>query len=111
MNLLSDILVKNSLVFKKLQEIDLRSISKIKSYKIYYAIDINGFYSIIIFRNAKSRFVNRNLLIFEELFNTVLSLFDLNFTKRYFFINSQICSKSRKTLEDKGFKIYDFVWN
>ena len=98
---ISELLLSKKLLLKNFKTLDTKEFSKKRSYEIYFGVDLDGFFTLVFVRNAKSRFISKDA-------NELLSL-DKIVKKRVLFYNSQMCSKSKKILEESEFIFYDFV--
>ncbi len=100
---------KKRSIFKKLEKIDNRLLETKKRIEIYDGVDLKSYYYCIFYSKQKSRFVVKNANDLEDLFIKVISLKKHNYKKKILLIECQICSKAKKYLEEKGWKIYVFV--
>ena len=98
---ISELLRSKKLLLKNFKMLDTKEFSKKRSYEIYFGVDLDGFFTLVFVRNAKSRFISKDA-------NELLNL-DKIVKKRVLFYNSQMCSKSKKILEESEFIFYDFV--
>ncbi len=93
MNEILDILVKNKIICKKLDEFKLNTRKKIKA---YLGINTKNEYCFILVVNKKSRLLKKDI---EELLKF---LPDLNFRykKKILITKAPICSKASELLKD-----------
>ena len=88
-----DILVKNKIVCKKLQEIKLNTKKKIKA---YLGVNIKNEYCFILVVDRKSRILRKDIEEFLKL------LPDINFRykKKILITKAPICSKALELIKD-----------
>jgi len=93
------------LLFSELRSINLKDFGIKKRYKIYEGVDIKNRYVLIIIIDRKSRFLSRDA---ESILGTVEIIKekkDHGYKLIYTLISSPICSKAKKILEDRGYKV------
>ncbi len=93
-------------IFKKFEKIDNKTLKTRKKIDIYKAVDLKSFYVTIFFYNGKSRFVLKNAKEILELMERVKEVSGHNYKKSILVVDGAICSKSKKFLEERGWKIY-----
>ncbi len=88
-----DILVKNKIICKKLQEIKLNTKKKIKA---YLGVNIKNEYCFILVLDRKSRILRKDIEEFLKL------LPDINFRykKKILITKAPICSKALELIKD-----------
>lgn len=97
------------ILLKNLQCVDLSKFTKKRTYKCYYGVDIKGFYTIVLIRDAKSRFLISDFEFVEYLYAQICTKIGANIKKLICFYNSDICSKTLNSFKQKGWKSYAFV--
>lgn len=97
------------ILLKNLKDIDLSKFTKKRTYKCYYGVDTKSFYTIVLIRNAKSRFLLKEFEFIEELHFQICIQTGVNIKKLVCFYNSDICSKTLNAFKQKGWKSYAFV--
>ena len=102
-----DLLRRHKLLFKSSQTIDPKALDVKKRVDILKCVDQNSFYHFIIFIDAKSRFLQKNAEEVEAIYQKTVQFCDHNFKYRHIFIQNGLCSKARKRLEEKGWKVYN----
>lgn len=106
-NIISEIFIKNRILLRNLQTLDITEFSKKRAYSLFFGVDRNNFYTLIFFRNAKSKFLKKELNDLYEICKLVEIKFDTNIKKKVLFYKSQICSKILK--DTKDWKFYAFM--
>lgn len=101
--------VQRKILLRNLQDIDLNGVTNKRCYKCYLGIDLKGFYTILIIRNAKSKFLAKEFDILKEIYAFICKNTGINVKKLIFFYNSEICSKVLRLFKENGWKAYDFV--
>lgn len=101
--------VQRKILLRNLQDIDLGVITTKRCYKCYLGIDLKGFYTILIIRNAKSKFLAKDFTFLKEIYAFICKKTGISIKKLIFFYNSEICSKVLKLFGENGWKAYDFV--
>ena len=102
-----DQLRSRKLLFRSTQTIDPKVLGVKKRVDILKCVDQNSFYHFIIFIDAKSRFLQKNAEEVEAIYQKTVQFCDHNFKYRHIFIQNGLCSKARKRLEEKGWKVYN----
>lgn len=108
-DLLSELLLKKGLFLKKFKTIQIKKFSKLKSYKIYYGVDKNGYHTLVYVRDAKSKFILKNAQNLQNLHKLIENSEDKIIKKKILFYNSDICSKAKENLKNDGWRIYAFM--
>ncbi len=87
--------------------LSLGKLTKKKSYRCAFNDD-----SLAFVYEAKTRFLSRDALFLEDLLDKVFKknlLSQDKITQKYFIHEAALCSKARKLLEDRGFRVYALV--
>ncbi|MSN95622.1 hypothetical protein F1B92_00145 [Campylobacter sp. FMV-PI01] len=101
---MEEILLKHKIFLKKTKTINLKLYTRAKSYKVIVGVDMQSNNLLLVFRDAKSRFLQKNGIEVAEFSNMILKDLDIISRKKIFFYNSEICSKALKLMEENGFK-------
>jgi 16S rRNA C1402 (ribose-2'-O) methylase RsmI len=89
-----DILSKEKIICKKLDEVAFKTKKRVK---IYFGINIKNEYCLIVKIYKKSRFLRKDIPFLEEIEKS----FDNKFkSKRKILILNEICSKAKKELKE-----------
>jgi hypothetical protein len=88
-----DVLIKNNIVCKKLEKIDLKTRKKIK---VFLGLNVKNEYCIIIEIMKKSRFLKKD---YNDLI-TFLPSINFKYKRKILILNSSICNKVKKEMKD-----------
>jgi len=88
-----DILIKNKIICKELDEIELNTRRKIKT---YLGINIKNEYCFIIFINKKSRLLKKDV---EELLKFLPNI-NFRYKKKILITTAPICNKAKELIKD-----------
>ena len=109
-NFISLLFSGQKLLLKNTKSLDFKAFSTKRNYELIYGIDESSFNTFVFIRNAKSRFVLKDLEFLNELSEKIASKLGIVVKKRVLFYNSPICSKVLKHEEFKKiWKFYDFM--
>lgn len=97
-----------NIALRDLKEIDLNKFTTKRTLECIIGIDIKGFYNIVFIRSAKSRFLKKEFENILEIRSKIQADLGISFKKQTIFYSSEICSKTKKLMEEAGFK-YDFM--
>lgn len=101
---------KKDILFKEIKEVEPKELGSRKKIKIYVATSINKEYYSIFVVDSKSRFIRKNAQDLVELLEKLISFEEHNFKKKELLISSPLCSKAKKFLEDKKWRVrIDFM--
>lgn len=102
--------LNRDILFKEIKEISPKELGSRKKIKIYVATSVTKeFYSIFII-DAKSRFIRKNANDLLELYSKLVDFQEHNFKKKELLINSPLCSKAKKFLEENKWSVrVDFM--
>lgn len=104
-----DFLSKNRILLRDLKDLDITPFTKKRSIKALLGVDLKSFYTIIFIRNAKSKFLSKELFLINDIYKNICSATGINIKKVKLFNNGTICSKTRNNLKIIGWKYYDFM--
>ena len=107
MKTIVEIFKKRKTIFKELKLIDLKALGVKKRYEVYDAVDIKNRYFLIFRVERKSRFVSKNALDLVEIYEKILKTKEHNYKYIYVLFFSPFCSKSKKLLQERDFKVLD----
>ncbi len=102
---LSEILIQKDILCPKLETILPKEFGSRKKLKIYFGVDNNSYYCLILVVSKKSRVLKKEAIEFEELWKRVKKLKDTNIKKKYLFLKAPICSKAKALLEELGWRV------
>lgn len=106
---IAELLVEKKLLLKKFQTIEAKNFTKLRSYEIFFGVDLQNFNTLIFVKNAKTRFISKDALALLDLISSAENFLGKVVKKRILFLKSEICSKSLKILKENGIVVYDFV--
>ncbi|MGG7049130.1 MULTISPECIES: hypothetical protein [unclassified Campylobacter] len=92
---------------KDLKNLDVSEFSRSKTLKIFFGVDLKGFYTIVFFRFAKSRLLKKESQALNELCTKFEAKFDTAIKKRILFYSSPACSKALDELTSSGWKCHE----
>lgn len=96
----------HNIVLKNLRWIDVSEFSKKRTLKFAVGVDLKGFYTMVVLRFAKARFLIKELEDIRQIYEQIEINLDTKIKKSIILYNSEICSKTQKALKDMGWK-YD----
>ena len=102
-----DRLRRHKLLFTATQTLDPKAMGIKKRVDILRCVDKNRFYHFVLFNDAKSRFLQKNAEEVEAVYGKTVQFCGHNFKYRHIFIKNGLCSKAKKLLEEKGWKVYN----
>lgn len=101
-------LLEKSLAFlglaNKTQTLDLSEFTRKKTYCCFYSGE-----KFVFIYSGKARFLLKDALFLETLFEKICIKNKFLFQQQYFFLESALCSKAKTSLMEKGFIINAFV--
>lgn len=100
---------KRKIFLRDLKKLDSSEFTRSKTLKIFFGVDTKNFFTIVIFRFAKTKLLRKDNEILNEICQKIETKFDTVVKKRILFYSSNICKKALKDLNDSGWKCYDFV--
>ncbi|NPA87234.1 hypothetical protein [Caminibacter pacificus] len=90
---LVELLRKEGIICKKLEEIKLNTRKKIKA---FLGVNIKNEYCFIVVFEKKSRFLTKDIHTLEE----IMPQINFRYKKKILILNSPICSKAKEKLKD-----------
>lgn len=90
--------------FEDFRILNLEKLTKKKS----YLCGFNHKTLVFVYR-AKTRFLSKDALFLEKLLEQIFEeklLIKSQISEKYFIYKAALCSKAKKFLEEKGFKVY-----
>ena len=101
------VLLDKKMILKKLNPVNLSLLSTRKKIKIFTGVDQNSNYISIFSVAKKSRFLQKDVQDFEELFLKLLYLQGHNFKKKILILNAPLCSKAKVLLKEYRWRLVD----
>lgn len=97
--------MNKGVLFKKIEQVDLKELKSRKKLDLYYGLDIKKNYHAIFIINSKSRFITKNANDLMFLLNNLISLKGHNFKKTTLLISSPLCSKAKALLKENSWSV------
>jgi hypothetical protein len=88
-----DVLNKNGIICKKLEEIKINSKKKIK---VFLGLNLKNEYCLVVAIYKKSRFLTKDLEFLEKIIPNI----NFRYKKKILILNSPICSKAKDKLKE-----------
>ena len=104
---LVDILRSKELIYKKLIMIDNKTLKTRKKIEIYEAVDFNRYYTAVFSLEQKSRFLRKDAVVLETLYERLKVLQEHNFKKKILLYKMPFCSKAKAQLKEEGWRMID----
>jgi hypothetical protein len=93
------------ILFRSLKQIPVKELGSRKRVEIYLGVDTQSYYTMIISIEKKSRILRKEaeeiMLFHEKLEKQIAS----KILKKYILIKAPLCSKAKKSMEEKGWKV------
>jgi len=99
------ILKDYDLIYKSLEKLENKTLGTRAKIDFYKATDVDGYYTLIFSIERKSRVLQKDVLIYEQLVQTISQAVEHNFKFKISIINAPLCSKANKLLKDNGWKV------
>lgn len=97
---ITELFTNKDIIFSSCNEIKPKEINSKKNIQIYECISVDNNYYAIFVNPSKSRFVQKSVNEYEDLYNTLTSYVGHNFKYKYIILpNAPLCSKAKKLLE------------
>lgn len=107
MNILINYINEKGILFSSLMQLDNKSLGNKKNITLFSAIDLKKRYWLILITHNTSKILNKDVSVFESLFEKSKDFLDHNFAQKALFFNAPICSKAKQHLQLLGWKLYD----
>jgi len=102
-----DILLEKKIILKKLNPIDVKLLKSRKKIKVFEGVDLHSSYVAIFFYRQKSRFLRKDILDLDLLYDRLIELQDHNFKKKMLIYDMPMCSHAKKELKEQGWRLID----
>ena len=86
--------------FTNIKEISPKDIKIRKKLNIYVADNLNKKQTCILYINQKSRVLQKEVTIYEDIIIKTKNFGDYDFKEKYIFIDAPLCSKAKLKLEN-----------
>ena len=101
------ILLSKKTILKKLEQIDLSLLNTRKKIAIFSGTDKNSNYISIFYVVKKSRFLQKDVQNFEELFLRLVTVKGHNYKKKILILDAPLCSKAKLLLKEYKWRLID----
>ena len=104
---LIEFLSTKGLIFKKLKNIEPKELEIRKRVTIYIGVDLKNYHTVILHISQKSRFLTKDVLKLEEIFQKVIDFKNINYKKKILILNAPLCSKAKTIINKKKWKLFN----
>ena len=87
--------------------IDNKQLQTRKNIAIYEGVDFDRYYTGIFYLVQKSRFLQKDVLVLEALYEKLKLLQDHNFKKKILLFDMPFCSKAKSLMKEQGWRVID----
>ena len=101
-----EFLAKKKILFKSMTQITPKELGSRKKLQIYLAVDMGGYYNLIIYISKKSRFIQKDANDIINLHTKVERLKDIIIKKKIILIDAPLCSKAKAKLIEDGWRVF-----
>ncbi len=105
MQMVVDSLRKKGKLFKKMEEIPVKSLEIRNKIKIYKATDMHGYFWAIFAIRQKSRVLMKDVHKMEEIFAKLVIASGHNYKYKVIFIDAPLCSKAKVAFGEAKWKV------
>lgn len=105
MQLVVDSLRREGKIYKKMQEIAPKQLGSKNRLKIYDAISVDGYFSVIFVIEQKSKFFVKDIKKLDELLEKLMIFCDHGFKHKILFLRAPLCSKVKPLLKERGWSV------
>ena len=102
-----DLLRKEKLIYTKLHLIDNKRLQTRKKIAIYEGVDFDRYYTGIFHLVQKSRFLQKDALVLEALYEKLKLLQEHNYKKKILLFDMPFCSKAKALMKEEGWRLID----
>ncbi len=102
-----DTLLQKKIVLKKINKIDNKLLETRKKIEVYEGVCLNSNYVAIFYLKQKNRFLRKDIIPLEFIYEKLKELVDHNFKKKILIYDMPFCSKAKKELKDDGWRLID----
>ena len=104
---LTEFLSTKGLIFKKLEKIEPKELGVRKRVTIYSGVDLKSYHTVILTISQKSRFLTKDVLKVEEIFQKVIDFKEINCKKKILILTAPLCSKAKALMSEKKWKLFE----
>ncbi|GEM_PF-147085 len=96
---------KHRILLRNLQILSVGEFSKKRNLKLFFGVDMSRFYTLVFWREAKSKFLLKDMAEYERIAGLCEAKFECKIKKRICFYTGAVCGKVLRT---QGWKFYEF---
>ena len=105
MNRFFDILHEHGFIFRSTQKIDVKTLGSRKKLHLWLGVDLNGYYTDIMWLNKRSRVLVKEAAIIEQLHERLEKHIGATIKGRIIVIEAPLCSKAKKYFYELGWQV------
>jgi hypothetical protein len=102
-------LAKRGVVCRRLERVEPRELGSRKRAEIYLGVATDDYYCMVIALRKKSRIVQKEARELMELHRRLEAKHAGAVTRRYLLFDAPLCSKAKRLLEEKGWKVFSLL--
>ena len=95
----------NRLIYKKMEEIAPSALKIRNKIRIFHTLDLSSRYGVVFVVSQKSRILQKNVAIFENIVEKVKVYVDHNVINKVIIIDAPLCSKAAALFKEKKWKV------
>ncbi len=93
-------------LFTTFSSVETSVINTRKQMSIFEGVDSKQYYHLVFSISQKSRFLRKNVSEIGLLYERMVLHVNHNYKYKHLFLEADICSKARTSLENEGWKVY-----
>ena len=93
-------------LFKELRPLDPKEFGIKKRITLYEGVDLKSRYTLVIWIERKSRFLQKDAKQLIELVESIQNQRSYNYAKKILLIKAPLCSKAKELLQKEGFRVF-----
>ena len=97
---------QKGLIFKELEEVDLKRLGIRKRLQAYLGVDLSNRYHLLFLIRRKSRFLRKDATDLVLLVEQLERAFSHKVAKKSLFLEAPLCSKAKELLLERGFRVF-----
>ena len=101
-----EFLQHENIVFKSLNEVSPKELGSRKKISLYVGVDLEGYYSLVLQIEKKSRILRKEAMELMGLHETLEKYIDTKIGRKYIIIKAPLCSKAKALLEEHGWRVF-----
>jgi len=108
MKTIVEFLMQKGKIFAKLGRVENKHLGTKRRISVYFGVDTQKYYHIVVYTAQKSRLLQKDVLAFEQIHTRMQTLKECTIKKKILMQKGGICSKARQNLQKAGWIVYDF---